>query len=118
MSRILIVDDVAAARLVLSAILDRLGHEVCAAAGASEALRIYRESAPDAVMTDLHLADGEDGIDLARRLREMAEGRAVRMALMTGDAREELKTEGLFDAILEKPVGLEELQEFLKGVGE
>ncbi|HSX61235.1 MAG TPA: ATP-binding protein [Tahibacter sp.] len=66
--RVLLVDDDAAIRELLSAQLDALGVEHRVAAGIAEALAVWRDFAPDTLLVDLHL-DGENGIDLIRRVR-------------------------------------------------
>lgn len=66
--RVLLVDDDSAIRELLSAQLDALGIEHRVAASIAEALDSWREFAPDTLLVDLHL-DGENGIDLIRRLR-------------------------------------------------
>lgn len=66
--RVLLVDDDAAIRELLSAQLDALSVEHRVAAGIAEALAVWREFAPHTLLVDLHL-DGENGIDLIRRIR-------------------------------------------------
>lgn len=66
--RVLLVDDDAAIRELLSAQLDALGVEHRVAAGIAEALAVWRDFAPHTLLVDLHL-DGESGIDLIRRVR-------------------------------------------------
>jgi len=114
--KVLVVDDAAANRLVLCALLKRLGHEVLAASNAAEARRLFSDMGPEAVLTDLHLGDGEDGVALAESLRRLSGERRVRIALMTADAVFPAGSDGLFDAILEKPVSFEALKSFLEDV--
>lgn len=66
--RVLLVDDDAAIRELLSAQLDALGIEHRVAANIAEALAVWREFAPRTVLVDLHL-EYENGIDLIRRIR-------------------------------------------------
>jgi len=112
--KVLVVDDAAANRAILSALLKRAGYEVETAANVAEAERLFGEGRPDAVMTDLHLADGEDGVALARRLRALTDANTVRLALMTADASVPAETRELFDAVVEKPVSLDEINVFLE----
>lgn len=67
--RVLLVDDDAAIRELLSAQLDALGVEHRVAAGIGEALVMWRDFSPHTLLVDLHL-DGESGIDLIRRVRD------------------------------------------------
>lgn len=69
MARILIVDDEEADRLLLQAILARIGHETVVAVSGEEALRRYLESGIDVVVTDLHMQDVH-GFELITILRE------------------------------------------------
>jgi len=110
---VLIVDDAVANRTVLAALLKRAGYAAAAAASSAEAERLFRSECPDAVLTDLHLEGGEDGVTLAKRLRALAGGRTVRMALMTADAGVPPEAHGLFDAMIEKPVSLADITAFL-----
>jgi len=113
--KVLVVDDVSANRHILVALLKRMGHATVDAADPEEAERLFLSDSPDVVLTDLHLGEGRDGVELAARLRRLPGGTAVRIGLMTADVTDSLKASGIFDAVIEKPVGLEELQSFLKG---
>lgn len=66
--RVLLVDDDAAIRELLSAQLDALGIEHRVAADIAEALALWRAFAPHTLLVDLHL-ERENGIDLIRRIR-------------------------------------------------
>jgi len=114
MSRVLVVDDVTATRKVLVALLAGAGYDVCAAADAATARRLFAEEHPEFVITDMQMT-GEDGVSLARSLRESAAGNCVRIALVSGDADIASRDDGLFDAVLAKPVTLMELRGFLEG---
>jgi len=111
--KVLVVDDAAANRLVLSALLKRIGHVAVTAGNAAEARQVFASETPSAVLTDLHLGDGEDGVSLAASLRRMPDGAAVRIALMSADAFLPAVADGVVDAVLEKPVLLEDLVSFL-----
>ena len=69
MARILIVDDEESDRLLLQAILARIGHETVVAVSGDEALRRYLETGIDVVVTDLHMQDVH-GFELISILRE------------------------------------------------
>ena len=80
--RCLIVDD---SPLFLSAARNLLegAHIVTAVAAAGdEALQRARELSPDVALVDIALGD-EDGIDVARRLADLAIGRPVRVILVS-----------------------------------
>ena len=61
--RILVVDDDDAIRTVVSEALRREGHLVAAAASVAEQRRLFDEFAPDLLITDVILPDG-NGLDL------------------------------------------------------
>lgn len=57
MARILIVDDEESDRLLIEAILTRVGHDTIGVEGGEEALRVYLDEGVDVVITDLHMPD-------------------------------------------------------------
>lgn len=68
MARVLLVDDDASLREVLSFAIEELGHEVSAHAGGESALAEIEIQTPDVVVTDLKMP-GIDGLELLRRVR-------------------------------------------------
>ncbi len=66
--KILLVDDEAALREMLQAILSQSGYEVLPAGSFGDALGVFRENRPDAVLLDVMLPDG-DGFGLFEKLR-------------------------------------------------
>lgn len=68
MARILIVDDVAANRKLLAAILDQGGHVSLQAADGADGLEIARNDPPDLIISDI-LMPSMDGYEFVRRLR-------------------------------------------------
>ncbi len=67
--RILIVEDEMVVQLHLSRLVAELGHEVVGTAmNTREALELARATAPELVLMDVHLADGDDGIETAQHL--------------------------------------------------
>jgi two-component system response regulator MprA len=83
---ILVVDDDAPIRRMLSRTLGAEGYEVALAADGSEALVEVERSVPDLIVLDVAMP-GLDGITVARRLR--ARGLAVPILMLT--ARDELE---------------------------
>jgi DNA-binding response OmpR family regulator len=71
--RILIVEDDASLRELLTAALSREGWEVMAAADAHAGERAAESFHPDAAILDIRLGDGPDGLTLARRLRQRSD---------------------------------------------
>ncbi len=68
-ARVLVVEDEAAQRELVAGILKRAGYRVAAAEGLEQALKRLREDAPDLVVSDWKLADG-DGMRLLVAVRE------------------------------------------------
>ena len=109
--RVLVVDDDAFNRELLSAMLDSLGHEVEMAEGGVEAL------AKLALDIDLVLLDvmmpGMDGFEVVRRMREEQESKDVPIVIVTAmdEKADRLRAveEGANDFI-SKPVDLTELR--------
>jgi two-component system, NtrC family, nitrogen regulation response regulator GlnG len=69
MSRVLVVDDDASVRTVIAQALRRAGHDVMTADSLAAADRALADGAPDVLVTDVVLPDG-DGLDHARRVAE------------------------------------------------
>lgn len=90
--RILIVDDNAAVRLILSGMLEELGHQVVGeAADADAALKAYKELKPDLVTLDLSLSasGGSDGSMVLEALRKA--DAAARIIVISGNAQAKLR---------------------------
>ena len=67
-ARLLVVDDEATIRELLSASLRFAGYDVVTAATGTEAVRAAASARPDLVLLDVMMADG-DGFEAARRIR-------------------------------------------------
>jgi PAS domain S-box-containing protein len=67
--RVLIVEDEMVVQLHLGRIVAELGHELVGTAmNTDEALEIAERESPELVLMDIHLADGDDGVETARKL--------------------------------------------------
>ena len=84
MPRILVIDDDAHIRRMLSRMLQQSGYEVKDAADGSEGLRLIREAPFDLVLTDLIMPEKE-GIEMIIELR--TEFPDVKIIAMSGGAR-------------------------------
>ena len=105
-SRILVLDNEPLALAGLSALLQRWGHEVLAAASAQQAEALGADGPPpDLLLVDYHLDHGESGIDAAARFRALW-GQELPCAVITADptrtARDAAAALGY--AFLQKPV--------------
>jgi two-component system, chemotaxis family, chemotaxis protein CheY len=67
--KILVVDDVPAVQVSISATLEAAGHTVSLASSGRQALSCLQDEAFDVVVTDLWMPDG-DGLRLIKQLRD------------------------------------------------
>jgi signal transduction histidine kinase/ActR/RegA family two-component response regulator/PAS domain-containing protein len=111
--RVLLVEDDADSRELVSRIITGCGAEVMAVASAREAFQTIQTSRPDVLVTDIGLPD-EDGYELLRRVRDSAgEGRwnlpavALTAYASTHDRRRAFAAG--FQAHVAKPVNASEL---------
>ncbi|WP_309043046.1 ATP-binding SpoIIE family protein phosphatase [Marinobacter sediminicola] len=79
---ILIADDSDSDRLILKAILKRLGHRVVDAANGREAVVLFQSEAPDIVLLDA-LMPSMDGMEAARHIKTLAGERLVPLIFIT-----------------------------------
>lgn len=108
---ILVVDDEAAIRDLFSEWLGLAGHTCLAAGSAREALTLTAATAADVALLDLRMP-GEDGVWLARRLRERQQDLAIILA--TGAQSFDAAVEGLRLGVLDyllKPFSRQQLLE-------
>jgi CheY-like chemotaxis protein len=84
MVRILLIDDDASVREALAFAADKLGHQLIATEHGKDALRLYRETPFDVVVTDLLMPD-QDGLETIRALRKAFPG--VRIVAISGGGR-------------------------------
>jgi len=113
MATVLIVDDDAALREGLAESLTDLGHTVRMASSGREGLAALSDEV-DAVLLDLRMPGGIDGIEVLRRIR--AHDDAPPVVVLTAFASAENTIEamrlGAFDH-LTKPIGRDELKALL-----
>ena len=114
-ARVLLVDDDAAIRTVVSQALRRAGFDVKTAASLAELDAALRGGLPDVLVTDVVLPDG-DGIARARALIEQAPGLPVIIlsALNTLTTAVRATEAGAYD-YLPKPFDLEALTRAVRG---
>lgn len=105
--RILLVEDFADAREVVTNVLRHAGAEVTASASSPEALATLEQGAPDVIVADIGLP-GEDGLQFMRKVRARPgeEGRVPALALTAwGLPRDRaLAKEAGYQAHLVKPI--------------
>jgi CheY-like chemotaxis protein/anti-sigma regulatory factor (Ser/Thr protein kinase) len=102
--RVLIVDDDAAAREMVTVVLEHCGAHVVSATSAAEARSALTRSPCDVLLVDIAMP-GEDGYTFIRRMR--TEGLRQPVAALTAQARETDRVRALesgFDVHIQKPI--------------
>jgi len=111
MSRILVVDDDAAAARLLTEVLTREGYEVTTALSVADAVKALEDGARfDATLTDLRMP-GASGLDLVAELRKRDPAAIVLVLTAFGNAQAaaEAIARGAYDFV-SKPVDLAQLR--------
>jgi PAS domain S-box-containing protein len=111
--RLLIVDDEADTRELLTVLLTQHGAQVTACASAGEALALVEQWQPDVLISDIGMPD-EDGYTLLKKIRALPPERGGRIpaAALTAFARSEDRVRALaagFQTHIAKPVEIAEL---------
>lgn len=83
--QLVLVEDDAAVRSVLTVLLESAGWEVLEAADGSAGLALARKTSPDVVVTDLRMP-GLSGIELAAQLASTPNGSDVPVVAITSDS--------------------------------
>lgn len=110
MATILVIDDAAPIRRVLSDMLQSAGHEVVEASSGREGMALYRQRRADLVMVDMLMPE-LNGLDTIMELtREFLNVKVIAVSGMDGE-RSLLSTARLLGArqTLRKPFGMEDM---------
>ena len=113
--RILVVDDMQDAAMILGIIMKRMGHKVRLAYDGPSALALGNELEPEVVFLDLDLR-GYDGVDICRTFRRSPWGTNACIIAVTGRAGREHTARSLragFDRHIVKPMDLGTLRAIL-----
>jgi CheY-like chemotaxis protein len=116
-ARILVVDDEAQAREILSRLLERRGHRVTGAASAEEARRVAAASPFDLILLD-HVLPGATGLETLRELRRLV---GAPVYLMSGYADEDFKEDARLvgaAGFLSKPLDFPAIEALVDGLPE
>lgn len=112
---VLVVDDDATQRRVLTSLLSSAGFDVLEAANGPQALELFASSPPAIVLVDLQMPE-MDGWETACRIRAMPGGETKPILAVTATAIEKenigLRTSGIVDVLL-KPFRSDDLIELL-----
>jgi len=107
---ILIVDDDASQRTLLETFLHQSGYRTRTAASGQDALRLFDETAPALIISDVRMP-GMSGLELQKELRRRQIATPLLLVTAFADIRDAVHAmkEGAVD-YLEKPIDLEELR--------
>ena len=117
--KVLVVDDEADARSLLTAILNQSGAETKTVGSISEALSVLNDWRPDVLVSDIGMPDGS-GYDLLREIRSRSTGTAKFPAVaLTAYARPEDRHRALsagFETYVPKPIEPDQLLATIAGL--
>lgn len=88
MPRILIVDDVATIRKIVTAVLGGVGYQVSEAASAADALVYAQQQSVHLALIDIEMP-GMNGLELISRLRAIKSYRSTPIVILARDGRDE-----------------------------
>ncbi|MFZ6711926.1 ATP-binding protein [Undibacterium sp. TC9W] len=114
-ARILVVDDNRDAADSLFELLSAMGHEVRAVYDPVQALTEVKLEMPEFAILDIGLP-GMDGYELAKAIRELPGGSAIRLIALTGYGQQHDKERSQstgFNAHMIKPIELDYLERFI-----
>lgn len=117
-SKILVVDDSATVRKVITSFLQGEGYEVVTTSDSAKVVDLIEEINPDLVISDIMMPD-MDGYTFLRRIRKIKAQESLPVIMMSTKKREAM--EDLFvsygiSGYLEKPFEKEELVTLIKKV--
>ena len=108
--KILIIEDEALVARELKSRLTQMGCEVVGIAYGNEGIELARRTKPDLLLTDIHLKDGEDGIDMARTIQAERDVPVVFLTAYSDEATVSRAKEVAPYGYIIKPVDNRELQ--------
>jgi signal transduction histidine kinase/CheY-like chemotaxis protein len=114
--RLLLVDDHADTRGVLSRLLAKCGHEVVTADSADKALKILEGGRFDALISDIGLPDCS-GYELMREAKRRLSLKGIALSGLGMEEDVQRSVEAGFDCHLTKPINFQHLQSILENLG-
>jgi two-component system cell cycle response regulator len=109
---ILVVDDEAPLRAVLSEAFAELGYRVLAAANGREALALLAQESVQLVLSDV-MMPVMTGVELCQAVKALPELAKVPVILVTAAGRAAAEQAGA-DAVLDKPFGIDALEALVR----
>lgn len=113
--RILLVDDLRPAVIMIATLLRRWGQQVRTAESGVEALKMIVQEKPDLILSDISMPE-MDGYELAQAIRRRPEWNDIYLVAVTGYGQEGDKkqaTEAGFNSHIVKPIRKEDLEHLL-----
>lgn len=114
LKKILVVDDDASIREILTTQLARLHYDVVAAADGEEAVKLFQSGKPDLVLMDM-MMPRMDGLQACQKIRELEKKtqRTPVLFLTARDSQHDKLSSTLSggDDFITKPISLQELRE-------
>jgi CheY-like chemotaxis protein len=109
--KVLIAEDYADIRHMTRVMIELMGFDVIEAADGNEAIEQARKARPDMVLMDIAMPV-LNGITAAAMIHQLDECRDIPIIAVTAFGRDYVKDAGDygFDAVIEKPVDMDELQ--------
>lgn len=104
--RILVIEDSDSIRHMIEALVRGRGHEVEAVPTGARGIDSALTRPPDAILLDIHLPGGFDGLEVCRRLRQAEPTRGVPIIVisaLTDDASKQLAVDAGATAYYTKP---------------
>ena len=112
---VLVVDDIADNRILVSLTLQGEGYRVLTAGDGEEAIKVARLSRPDLILMDIAMPD-VDGLSATRRIRKLPELQHVPIVALTAfntSGFQRAAYEAGFDAYLTKPLDFDRLHSLI-----
>lgn len=114
--QVLVVEDMRALRVIMSRLLEKLGHRVQVAEDGLAALESMTQVTPDVIFSDISMP-GMTGYDLAKKIRSLPNLSDTYLVAMSGYgqlADRKLSKESGFDEHMVKPVDIIKLRDFFE----
>ncbi|TWU16654.1 response regulator [Allorhodopirellula heiligendammensis] len=111
--RILIVEDQRPLRIVMTRLLQKMGHEVQAVAGGAEAIKFLDTYHPELIFSDISMPE-MTGYELVRQLRQRDDLENTYFVAMTGLGQQSDHDQAIqsgFNEHMVKPIDINRLQE-------
>jgi DNA-binding response OmpR family regulator len=95
--RILVIEDSDSIRHLIETLVRARGHEVEAVPSGAKGIDSAHTRPPDAILLDLNLPGGFDGLDVCRRLRQSPSTRSVPIIVISA-LTDDASKQGILDA--------------------